>query len=123
MLVKVLDAAGVEQTVLMPGQEVAIDVSGVIPPDGIAVIQDVTASRSGWYVQNAGTVAGDGSLQFNPMWVNELGEDPVDAATVDNGSILLIGGASLAAPRDLALTTNKVQILGTPGDTYIARVW
>lgn len=109
MLLKVLDALGVQQTVITKGQEAVTDQSGNIAATGVA--QEAIAAnalRSGLIIQNISTTV---------MYVNDLGD-----AAVAAGSYQLAAGATFP-PEGWPVTTGAVSILGTVGALYTAREW
>lgn len=113
MLLKILDALGVSQTIVAKGQEAALDHSGIIAATGVS--QQVLAAnvlRSGYLIQNRGA---------NPMRVNELGV-AVSAVSAGNGSFE-IPVSGFFPPEGFPLSTGVVNIIGTINDGFVVREW
>lgn len=110
MLLKVLDALGVSQTVIAKGQESPVDHSGVITTTGQSQLaMDANAFRSGFLFQNVGS---------SPLWVNDSG-NPADITfgnyKVDAGQII--------SSENFPVTTSAWNVRGTATDGYTLREW
>lgn len=109
MQVKVTDANGVQQTVLLQGLEAVVDHSGAIVTTAASQLcMTANPLRSGFFVQNTSN---------RVQWVNELG-----AASAVAASYQLQPGAVFPPP-GYPVTTGAVNILGTTGDTFTSREW
>lgn len=110
MLLTVLDGLGVQQKVIVAGQEAIVDKSGTIAATGVAQVAiAANALRSGYRIQNRSAV--------NPMYVNELG-----AASAGQQSCTIAPGAFFP-PEGYPVTTSAISIMGTTGDLFSAREW
>lgn len=109
MLLKVTDAAGVLQQVIVSAQEAPVSHSGAIIATGVQ--QTFIAAnllRSGYYVQNLGA---------NVMYINDLG-----VAAVGAGSFA-IAPNGVFPPQGYPVSTGAISILGTINDAFTAREW
>jgi len=110
MLTKILDALGVQQTVVTASQEAVVNKSGTITATGVSqTLAAANALRSGWFFQNNGS---------NPMYLNEVG---ADASATSNSFVVQAGGTF--PPAGFALTTAKISVLGTIGEAFTCREW
>jgi hypothetical protein len=110
MLLTVLDSTGIVQTVITNGQEAVTDNSGTISATGVSqIIAVANSTRSGFFLQNVGA---------NSMWFNELG-----SATETHGSVLLIPGASVSAPKNYPVCINSLNLIGTSGEGFTLKQW
>src|SRR5271157_1669118 len=109
MLLVVTDGQGNAQTIVVKGQEVVVDYSGIIAATETSqLLLATSATRSGWIIQNNGQ---------SPMTINEIGLD----ATVKSFAVAPFGG--VFPPENFPLTTNQLNIAGTAGDNYTLRAW
>lgn len=111
MLLKVIDALGMAQTIIVHGQEAVVDHSGTLTVTGDSeLLMDANATRSGWQMQNiSGAV----------MWVNESGGSAVPAT--EGSWQVPVGG--VFPPAGFPVTTGQIHISGTIGSQYTAREW
>jgi hypothetical protein len=109
MLMKIIDALGVQQTIIAPSQESSLDHSGSIAATGVSqLLLAANVFRSGWFIQNKGA---------NPMYLNDLG-----VASVGAGSFVVAPGNSFPPP-NYPMVTGAINILGSIGDTFVVREW
>lgn len=109
MIITILDAAGVQQSVIAKGQESVVDKSGTITATGVSqLLMAANANRSGFLVQNLGS---------NPMHINAFG-----VAADDQTSFTIAPGAFFP-PENYPITTGAITILGTIGDKFAAKEW
>lgn len=110
MLLNVKDSAGDTQIVVVQAQENPSDASGVIVADGVSqTLVGAFAERSGFLIQNL-------SVE-NPMYINEIGGDATSP-----GSFMLVPRAFFPPP-GYPVPTGDINIAGSMGDRYAARVW
>lgn len=110
MLLKVLDALGVQQTVIAKGQESPVDHSDVILTTGASQLaMDANAFRSGFIFQNVGS---------SPIWVNDSGAD----ADVIFGNYK-VGAGEIISSENFPVTTSAWNVRGTAADGYTLREW
>jgi len=111
MLLKVIDALGSSQTIIVHGQEAIVDHSGALTGTGDSeLLMDANATRSGWLMQN---------IDVTSMWVNDTG-----AAAVPNtiGSWEVAPGG-IFPPAGFPVLTGQIHISGTNAAKYTAREW
>ncbi len=109
MLLVVTDGQGNAQTIVVKGQEVVVDYSGIITTNNESqLLLAASNTRSGWIMQNNGE---------NPMTVNEIGLD----ATIKSFVVAPFGG--IFPPENFPLTVNQLNIAGIAGDSYTLRAW
>ncbi len=109
MLLQILDANGVSQTIVANAQEAVVDGSGTIAATGVAQWAILAnPGRSGFIFQNNGE---------NQMILNELGP-----AAVGSGSFVVKPG-DFFPPPGYPVTSNAWSVLGTTGDAFTAREW
>ncbi len=110
MLLKVIDALGIPQTVIAKGQESPVDHSGTITATGSSQLaMDANAFRSGFLFQNVGV---------NPMWLNDTGAD----AEVGEGNYQVQAGQIISS-ENFPVVTTAWNIRGTMNDGYTLREW
>lgn len=109
MLINVLDATGISQSLIVAGQEAVVDKSGSIVATGVAQIAlDANANRTGFIIQN---------ISNHTIYLNDKG-----AATNTTGSFQLAQG-QVFPPFGYPVTTGAISVMGTMGDTFTAREW
>ena len=109
MLLKILDALGIQQVATVRAQEAVTDRSGTITETGVAqVAVEANVLRSGWLLQNRG-----GSV----IYLNER------ASATTGGSSFAIRPGEIFPPENFPLTTGAISVLGTAGDAYTLREW
>jgi hypothetical protein len=115
MILQVVDANGVLQTVCAQAPETPSDKSGTITVNNATqVLMDPAApgvTRSGWIVQNNGA---SGDLMF----INDLGSDADTSPT----SVQLAHG-QFWPPPGYPVPQGQISIAGTAGDSFMAREW
>lgn len=110
MLLKILDAVGLTQSISTHAQEAIVDSSGVIAASGVSqVAAAASVTRSGFYFQN---------ISAHDMWLNDIA-----VAAAGQGSIKVPAGGVLSTLNGYPLSTNALNVLGTIGDAYTLKVW
>ena len=108
MQLKVIDAVGVQQTVIAQALESVVDHSGLLYGGASLALMDANPLRSGFVFQN---------LSIRPMYVNDKG--PASAAP---GSFL-VGPGEIFPPYGYPVPTGSINVIGTSGDGFTAREW
>lgn len=109
MLLRVLDGQGQAQTIIAVGQATVTDRSGNIQAEAAQHVMEENPDRSGWWFKNTGGY---------DMYVND-----VDDATAEVTSFKVEPGGIWPPAGYTPVSTNALSVIGTPGDTYLAREW
>jgi len=109
MQLKVLDALGIQQTLVSGGLESISDHSGTVAATGVSqTLLAANLSRSGWVGQNTSTH----TLYWNPNG---------DASTGAGSFQVPAGG--FFPPVGFPMTTGAVTITGTAADSFTIKEW